>query len=409
MGFLNRSDLLSIRQNPGATIPDPQITKKEDENVYLTNVAPKEDLATDLDLPLRPGYGEGKQFSLRTNYFKVIMDTNLELFRYDINIEPLSTSAPALDNRRKRRQFFKVLLEEAPDFQTRAAAVATDYANTLITCRRLFDNNLLEKEYRQVYRGEYESAQGNNDPPRNNEQVYRVTVRFQGTVPISEIVRYTESQPGDVSDFTTRQDAVQALNIIMDGTPNKNTAIFQSGQNKFYQFPRNEPYKTYADAYKTCDLSGCLIGVRGYYSSIRTSTNRILLNLNAQCSPFYPELNLLEMIAVLSSGPIPMLNHHELEDFISKLRVRTEYTKDGNKKVTKVMTVRGFSHPWVADRDGKGRDRFNKDGTIKMKGTKGVDHNWGTSDSVRFDTTNPVKSITVTRYFKESKILLMCK
>ena len=407
--FPGRSDLLCISQNTGATTPDPQITRKEDENVQLTNMTPKEDLAKSLDLPLRTGYGEGEQFSLRTNYFKVTIDANLELFRYDVNIGPLSTSTPALDNRKKRRQFFNVLFEEVPDFQTRAAAVATDYANTLITCKRLFHENLLQKEYRQVYRGEYESAQGNNGPRGNNEQVYRVTVRFQGTVPISEIVRHVESQPADISDFTARQDAIQALNIIMDGTPNKDTAVFQSGQNKFYRFPRNEPHQLYVDAYRNLDLGGCLIGVRGYYSSIRTSTNRILLNLNAQCSPFYPELNLLQMIRLLSTGPDPVPSNHELEDFISKLRVKVVYSTDGNTNVIKVMTVRGFSHPWVPDRDSQGRDRYNRDGTIKMKGTKDVNHDWGTAKSVEFSTTNPVRTLTVQQYFQDSKILLVCQ
>ena len=337
------------------------------------------------------------------------LDEKLELFRYDVNIEPISESARGLQNRKKRRQFFNILLEEVPEFQMRGAAAATDYANTLITCGRLFDKNLSEKRYRQIYRGEHEPARGNNDPPRDNEQVYMVTVKFQGPVSISEIVRYIKSQPTDVSDFTTRQDAIQALNIIMAGTPNKDTAVFQSGQNKFYHFPGNEPHQHYGDAYKTWDLSGCLIAVRGYYSSIRTSTNRILLNLNAQCSPFYPELNLLEMMRVFLTGPLPTQRYHELEEFIDKLRVRTKYTMDGNQRVTRVVTVRGFSHPWIADLDGKGNNRYNKDGTLKMKGTKDVDHDWGTSNSVQFNTVNPVRSVTVTRYFKDSKTLLICR
>ena len=396
--------MLSTRQGQVA-VPDPQITKQEDQNVGLTNRAPTEDLVKNLDLPLRTGHGEGNQFSLRTNHFKVNMDAKHELFRYEVNVEPISESARALDNRRKRRQFFNVLFEENTNFRMGGAAVATDYANTLITCGRLFDKDLMQNTYRQIYRGEYEPARG------DNEQVYMVTVRFQGTVPISEIVRYIQSQPADISDFTTRQDAIQALNIIMAGTPNKNTAVFQSGQNKFYQYPRNETGELYVDAYRNCDLSGCLIAVRGYYSSIRTSTYRMLMNVNAQCSPFYPEMNLLQILRGFLGPPGPSpseSSRQEVEDFINKLRVMTEYTREGNKKVQKVMTVRGFSHPWVADRDGK-RNRLNKDGTIKMKGTKDVDHHWGTSDSVQIKTINPVRSLTVTQYFKESKILLICR
>ena len=327
------------------TEPDPQIIKKEDENLNLTKKASGEELGNHRELPPRPGYGRGTRFPLRTNYFRVNLDANLDLFRYRVMIEPLSESARTLQNRRKRRQFFNILFEEVFDFQMRGGAVATDYAHTLITRGRLFDKDVSERKYRQIYRGEYEPAKGQNDPPRPNEQSYTVTVKIQGKVSISELIRYIEFQPTDVSDFVSSQDAIQVLNIIVAGTPNKDTNVFQSGQNKFFRYPRNENDQSYIDAYRSCDLGGCLIAVRGYYSSIRTSTSRILLNLNAQCSPFYREVNLLAMINQLKGNPIRMMND-EVEEFISKLRVRTDYTKNGNKQVTKVKSVRGFSHTW---------------------------------------------------------------
>ena len=375
----------------------------------MTKQASIKDLAKYFYIPLRPGYGEGTQFSLLTNYFHVQLDKNLELYRYEVKIEPISESARALQNRNKRRQFFNNLFEEVEDFRMHGAAIATDYANTLITRGPLFDRSLRAKAYRQVYLGEYEDARVVGDPPRPKEQEYEVTVTLKGKVSIPEIIRNIGSQPTDVSDFPPNQDAIQALDIIMAGTPNKDKAVYQNGQNKFYPYLRNETNKTYVDAYQKFDLGGCLIAVRGYYSSIRTSTSRILLNLNAQCSPFYPEINLLHMMNRFTGGSSSRTSLQDLEDFINKLRVRTEYTLVGNKRVTKVATVGGFSHPWVPDFDGKGRQRFNEDRTVKMKGTKGVNHDWGTADSIQFETINPARRITITQYFQEGKDPLMCK
>lgn len=378
--------------------PNPQITNKENENVQLTSQALTSDLSKYMALPLRPDYGEGEQFVLRTNYFDVQVNMKLELFKYDVTIEPTSEGAQALQNSRKRRQFYKLLFEEVSDFQMRGAAIATDYANTLITCGRLFDEFLPEKNYHQVYRGEYEHARGENDPPRPREQKYRVTVKPRGIASISEIMRYIRSEPTDISDFTSRHDATQALNIIMAGAPNKDATVFQSGQNKFYQYPRNEDNRGFAAAYGTWDLGSCLIAVRGYYSSIRTSTSRILLNLNAQCSPFYPEINLLELMQRFGQSP------QDLEDFIKKLRVRTEYTQDGKQQITRMMTIRGFSHPWIEDLDGRGNLRYNSDRTVNMKGTKGVDRAWGTAEFIQFacDAFTPARMLSVRAYFQQS-------
>ena len=401
--------MLDSSQDGGVTTPDPDITQKEDENVRLAKEAStkivKPTLAEYSNPPLRSGYGE-KQFVLWTNYFEVVLDKNLELFRYDVDIEPLSESAPALQNRSKRHHLFNSLFQDVPDFQRRSAAIVTDYAKTLVSRGRLFAENMPEKRYRHVYHGEYEQARGTNDPPCPKEWVYLVTVKPCGTIPISEIFRYIRSQPTEVSEFTLRQDVIQALNIIVAGTPNKDTTVFQSGQNKFYLYPRN-PNTQSMFAYKDFDLGGCLVAVRGYYSSVRTSTSRILLNLNAQCSTFYPEMSMLAMMNLFREF---RPDFSDLEDFINRLRVRVWYTNAAGEPIINVMTVRGFSHPWVEDRDANGKPKRNRDGTVKWKGTKDAERDWGTANNVRFDMIDPidpiapVRTLTVTEYFRIGKV-----
>jgi hypothetical protein len=109
-----------------------------------------------------------------------------------------------------------------------------------------------------------------------------------GSVPTQELPRYLASTITDPSDFAGKVDAVQAPNISIARTPNFNAEFFQRGQNKFYRCPRNKR--------EYLDLEGGLIAVRGYYSSVRTSTLRTLLNINPQTSLFYPAYNMVKLM-----------------------------------------------------------------------------------------------------------------
>lgn len=298
-------------------------------------------LVQDRDVPTRQAYGTSESnFELRTNYFDVKLVSDKPLFKYTVTIEPVSKKkSDAIINGRKRRQLYKLLFEEIPDFRELRAGIATDYVKTVITSKRLYNESLSQKDYEQVYRNEFEQSLQEKDTARSSEQSYRVTVKPAGVVPISELIRYINSQPNDPSDFTHRFDAIQALNIIVAGHPNKDETIFQSGQNKFFRYPRKQANIDFKTAYEKYDLGGCLLGVRGYYSSIRTSTSRILLNVNAQCSAFYPEMNLLDLFVMWSipdKSDRVSRTTEELERFVNKLRVRVEHTK-------RVKTIIGFS------------------------------------------------------------------
>ena len=282
---------------------------------------------------------------LQTNYLSVTLASKKELFKYDVTIEPVSTKMPALKNIRKRRQLYKILFEGERDFQVLKDGFATDYAKILITYGRLYKQSRPHKQYQVVYRNELEGPRDDNEGTQPDERKYRVIVTCSGMVPISELIRYIESKPNDPSNFDARLEAIQAMNIIVAGSPNKDDTIFQAGQNKFFQYPGGSPDRSFSPVYGSRDLGDGLIAVRGYYSSIRTSTSRILLNMNAQCSAFYPEINLLNLMHRSAGGPpTPYRKCSELEAFIRRLRVCTEQTTREGKKVTRQKTVWGFSH-----------------------------------------------------------------
>ena len=341
---------------------------------------------------------------LRTNYFAVDLALKKEICKYKVAINPVSQEVPALKNGRKRRQLYSILFEE-DDFETLGEGKATDYAETLITCGRLYEKSLPEKKYEVVYRNEceqlYESVKGT----QSNERKYLVTVTYSSIIPTSELMRYIDSGPNDPSDFDARVDTIQAMNIIVAGSPNKDGAVFQAGQNKFFRYPRGNWDNTFSPEYHNYDLGGGLIAVRGYFSSIRTSTSRILLNLNAQCSAFYPEIDLRSlMYRFVGGNHIPVWKLADLEQFIRRLRVTTEQlTREGGIAVRE-KTVWGFSHKHEQVLK-QGRPILNKDGSSKMKGTKGAQNDYGDSDSITFlsDTYSPGKEVSVSEYFAKRK------
>ena len=342
---------------------------------------------------------------MRTNYFQITQRTDKELFKYSVKIEPVPDSgARALQNSRKRRQFYKNLFQEQSDFRALGQGIATDYANTLITCGRLYKTSLPFQTYLQVYRGVYEQPGSQNSTEQSSEQKYKVTVEYVEEVSISELIRYIHSEPHEPSNINLGLSTVQAMNIIVAGSPNKNPAVFQAGQNKFFHYPRNQQNQPFNSVYHAHNLDNGLIAVRGYYSSVRTSTSRVLLNLNVQCSAFYPEINLLELMKIFSRGSPPTAaRYQDLEDFIQRLRVRTDQMTSEEKIVTREKTIRGFSHKYEEVRNSAGKQIFNPDHSPKMKGTKGATHDYGSSESITFlsDAYSPARVVSISTYFLE--------
>ena len=290
---------------------------------------------------------------------------------------------------------------EEKDFQRLGEAKATDYAETLITCGRLYEKSLPEKKYEVVYRNESEILGEGTKDAQSDERKYLVTVTYSSVVPTSELLRYVDSRPNDPSDFDARLDAIQAMNIIVAGSPNKDGTVFQAGQNKFFQYPRGNLAKEFSEVYGNRDLGGGLIAVRGYFSSMRTSTSRILLNLNAQCSAFYPEIDLRSlMYRFVGSDRIPVWKLADLEQFIRRLRVTTKQLTREGETVTREKTVWGFSHKHEQVLK-EGKPVLNKDGSSKMKGTKGARHDYGNSELITFlsDAYSPAKVVSISEYF----------
>ena len=374
----------------GETTPSKKVHDKED-----AVVASNKELSLDTlslgdspPLPLRPGYGtHGRVIHLRTNYFAMEIDPNKLIYKYTVAIkaERKKRNEDGMEQEepkegRKQRQAFAILFEE-PEFRNLHPGLATDYANTILTSTPLKLGPTKSKVFSFVYR-DVEDRVASPNATR-----YSFTITEAGTVPTQELLRYLASTTTDPSDFAGKADAVQALNIIVARTPNFEPQVFQSGQNKFYRYPTAQQH--------FLDLTGGLIAVRGYYSSVRTATARILLNVNAQTSPFYPAWNMVQLIRSFGGETATW----ETEKFIQKLRVKTQYLRDKKMQVeVKVKTVQGFSHKRGERRDEK---------TGKMKKFGNAEGDFGNAKQIKFDCPDFPKDspISVEQYFFKSKFM----
>ena len=349
----------------------------------------------DFQLPLRPDYGTvGTVIHLRTNYFKMTIAAEKKLFKYTITLtarykEPRKDTStgkgkqPAVppERSRKRRQALALLFEH-PDFRTIGHGVATDYGSIIITSKELILNENRTKDYSVIYR-EIEDRE-----PASNPIIYTFKLSDAGLVPTRKLLEYLASAPSDHIDFTGKDDAIQALNIIVARTPNFNPGVFQSGKNKFFHYP------THPNTYD--NLGGGLIAVRGYYSSVRTSTLRTLLNVNAQTSPFYPAIKVVDLLTQHGID-----DYLAVEQFIQLLRVKTNYMKhaDGTDAV-KVKTIFGLSQQWDNVLDNKGNVVLDKQKRVVKR--RNIRANPLNSQQVSFECRElGNKTLTIEQYFKE--------
>ncbi len=332
-------------------------------------------------LPERPGYGtSGRQITLMTNYFHLLPDPKKMLYKYAVEIDSEVKGA------RKKRRILALLLQ-TDTLKAVGHGIATDYSSTVITSKELDLGDDGRQEIKLHYYDKEDVLPGQQFQPSDRTKQYTIKIQSTGNVAIPELLEYLDSTKQS-SGWDAKSETIQALNIVMARTPNSNENVVASSGNKFYPYPSfPERRDNYGNLQLENSLGGGLVALRGYYSSVRTSTLRVLVNVNVCTSAFYPAIRLLDLFQ-LRLGRLKDLKPGDwawLEPFIKKLRVTTNYIKRNGATVTQVKTIRGFSRPprsapqiWYANAN---QMKF------RAEGVAGVD---------------PKKDISVTEYFNKS-------
>ncbi|KAH0537578.1 hypothetical protein FGG08_005644 [Glutinoglossum americanum] len=318
---------------PQEGIPPPLADVTNLENAIIeqqqgASLAPLS-LSDRITLPRRPGYAAlGQKIILRTNYFRLSPRPDQEWYRYDVDLQPEETV------KRKRRRIFALLLN-GDRFEAYRDLMATDYGKIIISAQKLDLGDGDRAAEPVVY---FDADQAGPGP---NPRTYTTKIQLTGVLAVADLLQYLSSPAPDIF-YDGKEEMIQALNIVMARHANANKDVVPVAGSKFF------PLLGGANQH---DLRGGLIALRGYYTSVRTSTLRVILNVNVCTAAFYQPGSLLDLMRRFrqQNHPRPDLPMSAVEGFVKRLRVETSYIRDEKKRsVRKVKTIMGFARrpPW---------------------------------------------------------------
>ncbi|MCJ1247072.1 hypothetical protein MMC30_004283 [Trapelia coarctata] len=329
-GFVAGMETVVRRSTPDGSVPTPnaEVTRVEDH--YQKSLASGVSLGSirlDEGFPRRPGYGtRGRNVVLWANYFELIPAPDMVLYRYHVAVQPTAAG-------KKLSQIIRLLLE-SPGYAEFREDIVTDSKSTIISRKRLSN---APKESAINYRAEGE------DEPRDNAPTYRLRVEETGTLTVSELTQYLTSTGG--GSYADKLPALQALNIFLGHFARSSPAVATIGSSKSFPIGQNAP---------RLDLGAGLTAVRGFFSSVRVATCRILVNVNVSHAAFYDAIPLDQLIQNYSATHGRSVV--KLEKFLKRVRVRVihlgEKKNKAGESIPRVKTIFGLANT----NDGHGLD-----------------------------------------------------
>lgn len=377
-----------IASNPQSQ--DPKIAKIEDTLHPATKKSLDfASLKLTEDLPSRPGYGtRGSTVELTANYIELLPPSNMVLHRYDLQISPEVAG----------RKCFRVvqLLLQSAELASHQNNLATDFRSTLLSKVRLPHDDVIVDI---VYRSEGE------DEPAAKATTYSIRLLYTKTLSIGELIDYLNSTNLSQS-LLDKQDLIQALNVFLNHCGKSTNNLTMIGSKKSFALDHNTTRG---------ELGRGLETIRGFFSSVRLATCRILVNINVSHAAFFqagPLLALMSSYGVQSTAA--------LEKFLKLVRVQTTHLPEkrnkANEVVPRIKTIFGLArkddghhmdHPPRVRQHGSGAKdvEFWLDGVIKAdskEGSRGGSKKKGQAGTSTVSSSG--KYISVFEFFKAGKL-----
>ena len=305
--------------------------------------------------PIRPDYGDQgaqRNVPLWANYFRMVLQKpDLVLYFYDMTFEafpPKGSSTPekeiTVPKGKRLMQIIRCALRTST-FDGIRFDIATDFSKVLVSCKKLENDQLQTGQFK--FWAENEAKGGAPTRPKTAIR-FRMTLRQYNDISVSRLLNYLASSTKIEGAYQSILPVLQALDIILghSGKFSLETATPKQGK----CFPLN-PTKDIIERFELNSpkgTSGYLQGVRGYFASVRATTNSILVNCNACCGAFYkagPLVSLFEMF-IRSQKP-SQEEMKRLEKAIQGLRVELTHLQDERP----FRTIFGLARPYNGPRD----------------------------------------------------------
>ncbi|KAF1829044.1 putative RNA interference and gene silencing protein [Decorospora gaudefroyi] len=293
---------------PNGQALDPKVAHVEDTIHPLNkNALAVSGLKLTEGYPTRPGYGtKGAKVVLTANYVELLPPSNMVLHRYDLSVSPEVVG-------KKLRRVIQLLLQ-SEELAPYRAGLATDFRSTLISKTKFKnDHDIIEVLY----------LKEGHDEAGERPNVYKVRVQYTKTLTLSELINWMNSTSLDQS-YPDKHELTQALNIFLNHYAKSSNHISAIGSNKSFSLNANAVGG---------DLGSGLQVIRGFFSSVRVATARILVNIQVSHGAFY------------RPGPLPMLmeaygtgSTTALDKFLKNVRIQPTHLKEIKNKAGQVIT-----------------------------------------------------------------------
>lgn len=289
--------------------------------------------------PRRPGYGtKGTNVVLWANYFEFVPPPDLVLHRYSItDVKEIKKERKEGDQKgadkapvgKKLRRIINLILEQSP-LRERRNDIVTDFKDNLVSRTEITAEEIENLPRSIQYLAEDE------DEPRPRAPSYSYRFSATGTLTISELTEFlTSTNPNTVFD---KGPITQALNIFLGHYAKASKQHTTIGANKSYSLTQSDV--------TTGNLGGGLTALRGFFSSIRVATTRILVNVNMSHAPFYNAVTLVQTMG--DFGRAYGQNKAKLAVFLKGVRVKTTHLKEKKNKagvvIPRIKTIFGLAN-----------------------------------------------------------------
>lgn len=203
------------------------------------------------------------------------------------------------------------------------AGSATDKAQELVASQNLEDISPI-------------TISVNNDHGEMKE--YKITLTLSVTINPQTLLQ-TFRNTNVKTKAPEEDNAVRMMNILMSGYPSKDQGVVIKGatRNKVFWIDTRK---------QVCDLKGGLECLRGFYSSVRPTAGRMLLNLNVSHGTFFrpgPLCNLVREFEEVFKQDRPIFHR-----YIKFLRVEVTHLpsrEEDGKTVRRRKTIWGCATP----------------------------------------------------------------